>query len=235
MIHQFIFAGPKPGLSALAFHSYWINFHAVEYASKIIQIKRYLVATRHPLEVSGELPFFEGVAEIWLANETEQLASLQSSEFLLGARIDEPRWAAFWRTLVVDTEPETFIDTLQEGQPLPEYVKLYVLLKRKSGADLDAFKHILRENHSDMAAIQPALKRSMIGFARQGLYTLGEPLFDAVETWSFEDTLEDRKALVRLQEDRFRQPAEEWLDIRHAYFFIGCEHWIIRPGEREAD
>jgi hypothetical protein len=42
MIHQFIFAGPKPGLSADAFQSYWVNFHAVDYAARIPQIRQYL-------------------------------------------------------------------------------------------------------------------------------------------------------------------------------------------------
>lgn len=46
--------------------------------------------------------FYQGVAEIWLADEATQLASLQSPEFLQGARADEPRWAAFRRTLIED-------------------------------------------------------------------------------------------------------------------------------------
>src|SRR5688500_15656055 len=104
MIHQFIFAGPKPNLSPEAFISYWINFHAVDYAAKIPQIRQYLVAQRIHLLCGRDLPFFEGVAEIWLTNEAEQLASLQTPEFLEGARRDEPRWAAFWQTLVLDTD-----------------------------------------------------------------------------------------------------------------------------------
>jgi hypothetical protein len=83
LIHQFIFAGPKPGLSPEAFQNYWINFHAVDYAAKIRQIRQYLVATRLPLTLPRQLPFFEGVAEIWLANDAEQLASMQSAEFLV--------------------------------------------------------------------------------------------------------------------------------------------------------
>lgn len=46
MIHQFIFVGPTPDLSAEALQGYWVNFHAVNYAAKIPQILRYLVATR---------------------------------------------------------------------------------------------------------------------------------------------------------------------------------------------
>jgi hypothetical protein len=39
LIHLYIFAGPKPGLSVETFQSYWVNFHAVEYAAKIPQIR----------------------------------------------------------------------------------------------------------------------------------------------------------------------------------------------------
>src|SRR5579883_330124 len=105
MIHQFIFAGPKPGLTAVAFQSYWVNFHAADYASKIPQIRQYSISTRLHLPIVRAVPFFEGVAEILLRNEAEQVASLQSPEFLQGARTDEPRWAAFWQTLALDTDP----------------------------------------------------------------------------------------------------------------------------------
>jgi EthD domain len=41
MIHQLIFAHPKPGMSEKDFQDYWVNVHAVNYASKIPQIKKY--------------------------------------------------------------------------------------------------------------------------------------------------------------------------------------------------
>jgi hypothetical protein len=93
LIHQFIFAAPKPDLSSAAFASYWLNFHARDYAAKIPQIRRYLVATPLELDSGRDVPNFAGVAEIWLRPE-EQIASLQSPEFIAGARADEPRWAA---------------------------------------------------------------------------------------------------------------------------------------------
>ena len=104
MIHQHIFASPKPGMTEAEFQNYWLNVHAVNYASKITQIKRYKIDTR--IDWSGEVdsPIWSGIAEIWLNNEEEQLASLQSPEFLQGARLDEPNWAAFWNTLGLDTD-----------------------------------------------------------------------------------------------------------------------------------
>jgi hypothetical protein len=57
MIHQFTFAGPKPGLPAEAFQSYWVNLPAIDFASKIPQIRQYLVAPRVHVSYPREVPF----------------------------------------------------------------------------------------------------------------------------------------------------------------------------------
>ena len=68
MIHQLIFAYPKPGMSEAEFQRYWLEVHAIQYASKIPQIRRYMIDTRIPQGADDE-PLWSGVAEIWLANE----------------------------------------------------------------------------------------------------------------------------------------------------------------------
>ena len=87
MIHQHIFASPTPGMSEAAFHRYWIDVHAKDYASKIKQIKRYMICTRIDCAGVSEPPVWNGCAEIWLENEKEQLESLQSDEFLNGSSL----------------------------------------------------------------------------------------------------------------------------------------------------
>src|SRR5437868_430797 len=136
MIHQFIFAGPKPGLPTSAFQSYWRHFHAVDFAAKIPQIRQYLVATRLSLSSPRPVPFFEGVAEIWLKDDEEQLASFQSREFLQGARLDEPRWAAFWRSFVHDSDSVVVRESDVTDAGL---VKVYVFLKRRREDSLAEF------------------------------------------------------------------------------------------------
>lgn len=222
MIHQFIFAGPKPGLSSEAFLSYWINFHAVEYAAKIPQIKQYLIAGRAPSRGERELPFYQGVAEIWLNDEVDQIASLQSREFLEGARRDEPRWAAFWQTLVLDTDP-TVLREYSGPEPWPEFTKLYVLLKRRPGFDLGEF----RERLLSRTVAVPELQRHLVALARSTLYGLGEPRFDAIEVLSFSD----REAAAALLTDGYTQSvaAATEADSRYFFTFIGRETWIIRP------
>src|SRR5215475_14427988 len=135
MIHQLIFAAPKPGMSEEEFQRYWVEVHAVEYASKIKQIKRYMIDTRLPFGPDEGEPTWSGVAEIWLENEAEQLASLQSEEFLQGARLDEPNWAAFWRTVVLDTTAHVLRPGPQEARD-SGMAKLLILSKRKEGLPL---------------------------------------------------------------------------------------------------
>lgn len=229
MIHQFIFAAPKPGLSAEAFQSYWVNFHAVEFAAKIPQIQQYLVATRVRVPSPCEVPSFEGVAEIWLASEEEQLASMQTPEFLQGARLDEPRWAAFWQTLVLDTDPVV----TQACQRLAEgSTKVYVLLKRRPGMELDEFRDSLVDAQEGSATRLPCLEGSLVGLARRALYSLGEPRFDAVEVWWFRAPQGVRDAFTSEEFLRTQAAWHRLVDERYLFTFVGQEHWIIRPGER---
>lgn len=230
MIHQFIFAGPKPGLSADAFTSYWINFHAVDYAAKIRQIRQYLVAARLPVATGRDVPaHLQGVAEIWLKDEAEQLASLQSPEFLQGARPDEPRWAAFWLTLVLDTWSQVLTEYRGRG-PAPEFVKLYTLLKRTPGLALADFRRQFVDDRGDLGK-RHQLARHLVGFSRDALYGFGEPAFDAVEVIA----LADMAALEMLLADtKFAAALTQraYVHDSYAFNFVAHEHWIIRPGER---
>ena len=46
MIHQMIFAAPKPGMTEQEFCDYWLDVHAVKFASKIPQIRKYKIDWR---------------------------------------------------------------------------------------------------------------------------------------------------------------------------------------------
>jgi len=229
MIHQFIFAGPKPGMSAEDFQSYWLNVHAVNYASRIVQIRQYLIATRLRIPCPRELPFYEGVAEIWLKNDQEQIESLQRPEFLQGARLDEPKWAAFWQTLVIDTDPEVL---LESAEPAAEFVKVYVLSKRRSDSELAEFQQNLRESHRRAALALPGLERYLIGFSRAGAYGLGEPRFDAVEVYSCRSADAVKAALGSEEWKATEASLLTHADPRYIFNYIGQDHWVIPPGQR---
>ena len=102
---------------------------------KIPQIAQYLVAARLPVKTARDVPwFYQGVAEIWLADEAAQLASLQSPEFLQGARLGTNRAGRRSGARSCSTPVRTCIKDDGGGRPPPEYAKLYVLLKRRPDA-----------------------------------------------------------------------------------------------------
>lgn len=230
MIHQLIFAAPKPGMTEQEFQRYWIDVHAANYASKIPQIKKYLIDTRIPFgDETGE-PEWSGVAEIWLKPE-EQIASLQSKEFLQGARLDEPNWAAFWRTVVMDTNAHTII----EGPPLthePTWVKLLVLVKRKEGLPLADFRAYSLGEHAQRVARLPGLRRYLQNHMVDGAYGVGEAVLDAAYQLWFDDTDALAAALDSPEFKTMHDDLDEHIETRYRHTMVVRENWIIGPEAR---
>lgn len=229
MIHQFIFAHAKPGMSEQEFQNYWINVHAVEYASKIPQIKRYMIDSRIPFGDEPADPLFQGVAEIWLANEQEQLASLQSPEFLEGARLDEPKWAAFWRTIVLDTTTHVIL----EGPPLDREsttIKLFILVKRRSGLSVEEFRRYSLQTHAPKVLALPGLQRYYQCHVRDSFYAIGESLLDSVSLLWFENT-DALKTMMESPEYKndFVSDLPNFVDPKYIHMMVTTEKWIIGP------
>jgi hypothetical protein len=231
MIHQLIFAAPKPGMSEEQFQRYWVDVHAVEYASRIPQIRKYLIDTRLPFgEEDGE-SLWSGVAEIWLKDEQEQLASLQTPEFLQGARMDEPNWAAFWRTVVLDTDAHEIVSGPEETAGSAG-VKAIFLVKRKEGLPLDAFRELSLGTHAaDMAAL-PGLRRYLQCHTRDGFYTVGEAVLDAAYQLWFDDADALAHALESPEFERASAGLARIVEPRYVHRLVTREHWIIGPASR---
>lgn len=231
MIHQFIFAHPRPGMSEEDFQDYWLNVHAVKYARYIPQIRRYLIDTRIPLPGETGDPLWSGVAEIWLANEEEQIASLQTPEFLQGARLDEPNWAAFWRTVVMDTTAHEIMTGLPKGHDRPK-TKLLVLIKRKEGLRLRDFHSYCLGTHSAKATVLPGLSRYQQGHLRNGFYALGEAMLDCVEQFWFENLDAALAAEASLEQKFLDADYGLFTEERYIHKLLVEEHWIIGPEPR---
>jgi uncharacterized protein (TIGR02118 family) len=233
MIHQLIFAAPKPGMTEREFQDYWLNVHAVEYASKIPQIRKYLIDKRIPFpgEDPGAEPLWSGVAEIWLANEQEQLASLQTDEFLNGARLDEPKWAAFWRTVVLDTEAHV----LREGpEPTaePGWVKMIMLVKRREGLPLEEFRERSLGKQAELMSEVPGLRRYIQGHTKDGYYGIGEALLDAAYQLYFDDVDTLRTAIESPEFKRAEEDLHSIVEPRYVHRLLFTEHWVIGPRAR---
>jgi uncharacterized protein (TIGR02118 family) len=231
MIHQLIFAHPRPGMSEKDFLDYWINVHAVKYASRIPQIKRYLIDSRIPFGLEPEDPLFSGVAEIWLENEEEQIASLQSKEFLEGARRDEPNWAAFWRTVGLDTTAHV----LMEGEPLRRdlnRVKLLIMVKRKAGMPLEEFRQYMLDSHASKVMKLPGLRRYLQGHVLSSFYTIGESILDCVSQLWFDDIQSLEKAYNSPQYKETMPDFKKIMEFKYVHTMVTEETWIIGPESR---
>lgn len=232
MIHQFIFASPRPGMSEEAFQRYWIEVHAVRYASPIPQIRRYLIDARVPLPGETAPPRWSGVAEIWLANVEEQLESLQTPEFLLGARADEPNWAAFWLTRGLDTDAHVILpgppETRENGM-----AKLLILTKRREGLRLSAYKDYLLGTHAAAVMQVPGLRRYQQGHVVEGFYSVGEAVLDCVEQLWFDNLESLLEAQRSIQMQIVRGDYRLFTEERYLHEMIVREHWIIGPEPRD--
>jgi EthD domain len=233
MIHQFILAAPRPGMSASEFQDYWLHVHAVNYASKIPQITRYLIDSRLPVEAAAAgdpgLPH-QGIAEIWLNNEKEQLASLQTPEFLQGARRDEPNWAAFWLTLVLDTTAYEVLPGAAPGGKDPDGVKLTVLSKRAPGLPLAEFRERSLDRYAPVLAKTPGVQRYLHAQTRDGFYGFGEAVLDSVDQLWFADVPALEAALASPYFTEQVRPARAGLsDPGYVWALVARENWVIGP------
>lgn len=233
MIHQLIFAAPKPGMTEQDFQDYWLDVHAVQYASKIPQIRKYMIDKRIPLpgEDPGAEPLWSGVAEIWLDNEQEQLASLQTDEFLNGARLDEPKWAAFWRTVVLDTDAHVLLEG-PEPTGDPDWIKMIMLVKRKEGLPLAEFRERSLGGHAELMAEVPGLRRYTQCHTRDGYYGIGEAVLDAAYQLYFDDADAVRAALGSTEFKRAEEDLYSIVEQRYVHRLLFTEHWVIGPQAR---
>ena len=231
MIHQLIFAAPKPGMTEEEFQNYWLTVHAVKYASKIKQIKKYLIDTRVARGGDEGDVMFGGVAEIWLRNEQEQLESLQTPEFLEGARLDEPRWAAFWKTLVLDTDAHEIVSG-PELPPQPGRVKTLTLLKRREGTTLEEFRARSLGGQADLAKAIPGLRRYLQCHTRDSWYGFGEPRFDAVYMAWFDSVEALEAAAVSPEQKAADADRDAFINGRYLFSMTVAEHWVIGPEPR---
>ena len=231
MLHQFIFASPKPGMSEKDFQNYWVHKHAVEFAGKIPQIRQYAVDTRIALEGDPEPPLFSGCAEIWLDDANALLDALQSPELIHGARADEPNWAAFWQTITLNTETYEIL----AGSPVSrdeKMVKLMVTVKRKPGMGVSDFRLYSLDTHAPKVLNVPGLKRYHQCHIPEEFYAVCETPLDGVGMLWFEDvgTLQ-----AALQSPEFVQgvmaDTPNFIDPKYIHSMVVEEHWVIGPNQ----
>ncbi len=228
MIHQHIYAAPKPGMTEAEFQNYWLNIHAVQFAVKIPQIAMYKLDLRLACSIDPN-PIWSGCAEIWLRNGEEQLASIQTPQFLQGARLDEPNWAAFWMTVGLDCDNHSILD----NEVPATAVKLIVLSKRNLKIDLTDYQNSRKQDLKTGAATIPSLLKCQLALAVEGSYTIGESRFDEVAHFWFANVEAAETALASSARTIMLPEATDGvLNPLQVYPMLVKEHWLIGPQER---
>lgn len=229
MLHQLIFAAPKPGMSEKDFQDYWVHKHAVDFASKIPGFRMYTVGTRIAMPDETEPPLFSGCAEIWFDDEAALMTALQSPEFINGARADEPTWAAFWQSIALNTHTHEVLP----GPPLDRdssMIKMIVAVKRKPGMSVADFHRYMLETHAPKVLAVPGLRRYHQCLVPEGFYDVAETPLDAVGLLWFDDVAALQAAL---ESPEFREglaaDAEQCFDPKYIHSMVVEEHWIIGP------
>jgi uncharacterized protein (TIGR02118 family) len=231
MIHQLVFAHPRLGMTDKEFGDYWVHEHAARYLSRIPQIRRLVVTTKLPFGPEPADPPWSGVAEIWTDDDSEQLAAWQSREYIEGVRRDEPNWAAFWRTLVLDTDGHEWA----AGDPLSaqrEWVKAFWVAKRRPGVPLAMARTYALKVHMPFLTALPGVRRVVQGHVRDSAYQLGEAPLDFVfQTW-FDSLDALGEAVESSQHQALLSDRNQFCEPRWNQQLVGREHWVIGPQPR---
>jgi uncharacterized protein (TIGR02118 family) len=156
---------------------------------------------------------------------------LQTPEFLQGARLDEPNWAAFWRTVVLDTTTHVLLEKEPPQRDQPG-IKLFAMVKRKEGLPLATFRQYSLQVHAPLDLKLPGLRRYYQCHVRDGSYAIGEALLDCVSILWF-DSVEALQAALNSPENQASvQDLPHFVEMKYAYTFVAKEHWIIGPEPR---
>jgi hypothetical protein len=172
----------------------------------------------------------QGIAEIWLEDEESQLASLQTDEFLNGARLDEPKWAAFWQTIVLDTTSYEILPGSGQLEQRPAGTKLTILNKRRPGMDLETFRKQSLGAYASAITRLPGVQRYLQAHTRDGYYVFGEASFDRIDQVWFSDLQAAEAALASpWMRDEVQAERAGLDDPKYIFSLMTTEHWIIGP------
>lgn len=221
MLHVLYFITRKPSLGDEEFHRYWREVHG-PIAAKIPQLQRYEQSHRIPFPGSNSP--YDGVAEVWLADERALAALRESPEYVQGALADEPNFIDMSRVEWLVTHDRVIVD----GPQTPRQVKLIFQLKRRFGVALPEFRRYWLDVHGPIVCKLPGLRRYVQCHTVDAAYRYAEPRWDGVaQLW-----VDDEVAMQRLLDSReFREESwpdgEKFLDLSLAWSFVAREHRVI--------
>lgn len=180
MVHLMFLMRHKPGLSRQECQRHWREIHA-PLAQRIPGIRRYVQS--HALAVDGQEPPYNGVAEIWVDDESAATSVFRSKEYLEGAYLDEPNFVDIKHAVRLRTEDHILRAGASIGKN-ERLIKRISFVKRKEPMNRAEFCRYWEEIHGPIALHLPGLLRYVQCHTLPSMYTDGEPPFDgAAQVW----------------------------------------------------
>jgi uncharacterized protein (TIGR02118 family) len=218
----------KPELTRKQYLHHWQEVHA-PLAQRISCFRRYVQSHCLPEDMPDTPPApYDGVAEVWFDDLQTALSLGENPEYLEGAYLDEPNFAApnapFLLAIenVVVPGPELEKDT--------DGVKAIVLAKRKPGLSVEEFQAYWRDTHAPLVPKTPGLRRYVQCHLVPEMYANGEPAYDGVAelTWPDLASFEAGWRSEEMQVEQFTD-VRNFIDLKKICGLLAKEVRIIWP------
>lgn len=154
----------REGMSAEAFHDYWLNGHGplVAKQAKALRLRKYVQShlLDHPANegmraARGMLPPVDGITEVWWDSMADLQAAYASPEGAASGAIlaqDEAGFIDFSRSQVFMTQEHLIFDHTGGKGPGPEAVKVTYLLNRRADLTQAQCHKTWLEDHGPLVA-----------------------------------------------------------------------------------
>lgn len=211
----------RPDLAVADFQARWRAEHGPRLA-RLPDLRRYVQSLALPQGYAkGEL-VFDGIDELWFADEAAYREALASPAFAEADRGAETL-ADPARRVAMPVEALV----IKDG-PIPaDAVKNIEFVNRRPGMALEPFRRYWREVHGPIASKIPVLRRYEQNHLRLTEYERGEPPFDGLAVTWFDSTA-DMKRGAQTEEYRITRADEPcFLPDGHLPIIITREHTVL--------
>lgn len=183
MIHLIFLFKRRADLDRQTFLRHWRNVHA-PLVEQLPGVRRYVQNATLP--VQGQLPPFDGVAEIWVENEAAATTLRHCREYHEGVLADEHNFVDIEQVVRLQTVDHVVLAgaPVRRDDPLPKRMTFF---KRKAGLTRDELLRYWRGVHGPLAASAPGPRRYVQSAVLPSAYEQGEPRFDGVAQIWFDD------------------------------------------------
>jgi uncharacterized protein (TIGR02118 family) len=228
MIHKLSFLRAMDGLSEPEFGAYWRDVHAERFIRPLPGLLGYRLNRRIAFNNELEDPLFHGVAELWIENAEADVQLVRSQEYLDGVRQDELNFLTWWATLSLNTRDHEMIAAPAGAWP---GLKVFGLMKRRSGMPLAEFRQYSREVHAAKVVQLPGVRGYVQCVVDDSHYAVAEAPLDAVSMLWFDDVAGVTAAMESAEfADLVIPDYKQFIDLRYFRTLVTDSQWLVPLG-----